>query len=206
MDGVMNITKRIDDAAEAEIAKIRAAAEAEVAKIREASDMRVAAIRADSEAAIARDTAEAEARAASAVETAKRTVTLAARAEAIEGVYKTVRARLASLSGAERSAFLAGVLRAALAECHAREAHAKETFGEDIAPRAYVLRLAKADMPLGEELVRAAGEAVTLGDAADIDGGLLLVSGDTCINCSLDMLLRDARAATEPRVRTLLFG
>ena len=206
MDGVMNITKRIDDAAEAEIAKIRAAAEAEIAKIREASDARVAAIRADSEAAIARETAEAEARAASAAETAKRTVTLAARAEAIEGVYKAVRAHLASLAGAERQAFLAGVLRAALAECHARETHAKETFGEDIAPRAYVLRLSAADLPLGEALIAGCGEPVTLGGIADIDGGLLLESGDTFINCSLDMILRDTREKTEPHIRTVLFG
>ena len=88
--------------------------------------------------------AEAEKRAESAAETAKRAVTLAARAEVLEGVYKTVRARLAALCGKEREDFLRGVLHAALAECHAREAHAKATFGEDIAPKMYVLRLCAA--------------------------------------------------------------
>ena len=110
MDGVMNITKRIDDAAAAEIAKIRADADAEIVKIREASDARIAAIRADSEAALARDAAEAEKRAESAAETAKRAVTLAARAEVLEGVYKTVRARLAGLCGKEREDFLHGYI------------------------------------------------------------------------------------------------
>ena len=206
MDGVMNITKRIDDAAAAEIAKIRADADAEILKIREASDARIAAIRADSEAALARDAAEAEKRAESAAETAKRAVTLAARAEVLGGVYKTVRARLAELCGKEREDFLHGVLHAALAECHAREAHAKATFGEDIAPKMYVLRLSAADMPLGDRLTETAGDKVTLGAVCDIDGGLLLESGDTCINCSLDMLLRDAREQTEPHIRTVLFG
>ena len=206
MDGVMNITKRIDDAAAAEIAKIRADADAEIAKIRADSDARVAAIRADSEAAVAQENAEADTRAASAAETAKRAVTLACRAEVLDGVYKTVRARLAGLSGDERVAFLSGVLHAALAECHAREAHAKATFGENIAPKAYVLRLAAADLPLGEALIRDCGEPVTLGGEADIDGGLLLECGDTFINCSLDMILRDAREQTEPHIRTVLFG
>lgn len=206
MDGVMNITKRIDDAAAAEIAKIRADADAEIAKIRADSDARIAAIRADSEAAVARENAEADKRAASAAETAKRAVTLACRAEMLDGVYKSVRARLAGLSGDERFEFLSGVLHAALAECHAREAHAAETFGENIAPKAYVLRLAAADLPLGEKLIRGCGEPVTLGGEADIDGGLLLECGDTFINCSLDMILRDAREQTEPHIRTVLFG
>lgn len=152
------------------------------------------------------ENAEADKRAASAAETAKRAVTLACRAEVLDGVYKAVRARLAGLSGDERVAFLSGVLHAALAECHAREAHAKATFGENIAPKAYVLRLAAADLPLGVALIQDCGEPVTLGGEADIDGGLLLECGDTFINCSLDMILRDAREQTEPHIRTVLFG
>ena len=62
------------------------------------------------------------------------------------------------------------------------------------------------DGALGEALIRDCGEPVTLGGEADIDGGLLLECGDTFINCSLDMILRDAREQTEPHIRTVLFG
>lgn len=206
MDGVMNITKRIEAAAAAEIEKLRAAAAREIETLQTASDARIAAIKAASADTIAREVAATEARAESTAESAARAVTLACRAEALDGVYKTVRARLASLAGEERLAFLSGVLHAALRECHAREAHVKEVFGEEIAPKEYVLRLCEEDLPLGEALCAAAGEPVILGAAAALDGGLLLESGDTVINCSLDMILRDAREKTEAATRARLFG
>lgn len=206
MDGVMNITKRIEDAAAAEIEKLRASAAQEIETLRTASDARIAAIRAASADLTTREVAAAEARAESAAESAARAVTLACRAEALDGVYKTVRARLAALAGAERQAFLGGVLHAALRECRARETQVRETFGEEIAPTEYVLRLSEADLPLGEALCTEAGAPVVLGDAAKIDGGLLLESGDTIINCSLDMILRDAREKTEAATRARLFG
>lgn len=206
MDGVTKITERISAAAAAEIEKIKADAAAEIEKIEADSAEKVKAIQADGDAAVARERAEAAQRAESAAAAAKRAVTLACRAEVLEDVYKTVRTRLASLEGEDRKTFLLGVLRAALRECHKREAHAEKTFGEDITPDTYVLRLAPADMPLGNWLIAACGDAVTLGDAADIDGGLLLVCGDTFINCSLEMILRDAREKTEPQIRAALFG
>lgn len=207
MDGVTRITERISAAAAAEIEKIKADAAAEIEKIEADSAEKVKAIQADGDAAVARERAEAAQRAESAAAAAKRAVTLACRAEVLEDVYAKVRASLAAMDGKEREDFLAGVLRAALADCHAREAHAKDTFGENIAPKTYTLRLSAADTAAyGEALVQSASEPIVLGDAADIDGGLLLVCGDTFINCSLEMILRDAREKTEPQIRAALFG
>lgn len=207
MNGVTKITERISAAAAAEIEKIKADTAAEIEKIETASAEKVKAIKADGEAAVARERAESAQRAESAAAAAKRSVTLACRAEVLETVYTKVRAALAAMEGKEREEFLAGVLRAALADCHAREAHAKDTFGEDIAPKTYTLRLCAADAAaFGERLVASASEPMVLGDAADIDGGLLLVCGDTFINCSLEMILRDAREKTEPQIRAALFA
>ena len=206
MTGIEKILEKIRSEAAAEIEKIRASADAECSAVLVESQKEITALEAAGAERILREQSEIAARAESAAETARRSVMLEFRAKALERVYDEAARRLGALAGAERFSFLSGVLRAALADCHRREALAMETYGEDIRPGAYVLLLSEADRAAhGEALVRSAGEPLTLGEAADISGGLILKCGEVTVNCSLEMILADAREQTEAHVYALLF-
>ncbi len=206
MTGVEKILERIKAETGAEIAQIRADAEEKSQAILTASAKEAAALEAKSAERIRRERGEIAARAASAAEAARRSVMLESRAKALECVYAETARRLGALEGQERLEFLLGVLRAALGDCHRREALAMETYGEDIRPAEYVLLLSAPDRAaFGEALVQKAGEPLILGAAAGISGGLILRCGDMTVNCSLEMILADAREQTEAHVYALLF-
>lgn len=211
MGNMTKITDRIRQSADAEVEKIRADAAAQIAALVADTKAKTDALTAENHALIAKEIAEADERTASAVESAKRSISLSAKSQALETVYAHVRKALAALDGDAREKFLCGVLRTALSDCHSREADAKATFGEDIAPDGYEIRLSAADTAaFGETLVKIGksyfGDTITLGEPAAIEGGLILRAGDALCNCSLDMILADARAKTEADVCQTLFG
>lgn len=198
MQGIENITGRIQADAQAEIDRIQADAQAEADKIRAGYAARADREAADILARGERSAQERSSRLVSAAQMESRKLTLAAKQVMLDRAFDLALDKLLSLPEAEYVALLAGLA------VHAGEgdeaiilnAADREKFGAQV--------VAQANLAMTQ-----AGKtgSFTLSDQSrPIRGGLLLSDGAVEVNCALETLVRLQRGELTGEVSKLLFS
>lgn len=219
MTGIEKITDRIAADAAREAEEILGAAEAECRKLAEEYARRSIGERDD----IA-DRAQAEGqriidRAKATAEMNRRAVLLAAKSALVDEVYAKAREEILDTDLGKYRELLTALLVSALLEL-AQSEDTSLAMGDEVAPyeKIEVLFNESDREKYGAEVVSAArrtGErrigAQRLAklclseEVAPIDGGLILRCGNIETNCSLSVLLAEARRETEGKVTAILF-
>ncbi len=166
--------------------KIIAEAEAEAAKIKAASDEKVKA-----------EKASAESRAKSSADLKKRQAVLLAKQEIITDIIAKAKAKLLALSDDEYFAMMEKlVAKSASAKSGQISFNAKDLARMPKDFEAKIASLAKAN----------GGELALSKDAANIDGGFVLIYGGIEENCSIDAMFNANKEDMADKVNSLLFG
>ena len=198
MQGIENITGRIQADAQAEIDRIQADAQREADRIRAGY-----AARADREAADIlergkRSAQERGSRLVSAAQMEARKMTLAAKQEMLDQAFELALSRLCALPEEEYTALLADLAVAA------GEGTEELIFND--ADRA---KVGAKVVSLANEKAAKAGKAAKFTLAAQtrpIRGGVLLSDGAVEVNCALETLVRLSRSEVTGEVGKLLFS
>ena len=143
------------------------------------------------------------------------------RSALLDEVYARVTEEIRSFPTDRYVALLGKLLTEAVTEQIRMEKESRELYGEEgaHAPAQYEVLLNPHDRSLcGEALLndfrrRAAGnidpaiieKVVLADDAPDISGGLILRTGEIESNCTLDVMMKELRAATEAKTLKTLF-
>ncbi len=199
MQGIENITGRIQADAQAEIDRIQADAQAQADKIRAGYTARAQREAADILAKGEKSAQERGARLVSAAEMEARKMTLAAKQEVLDEAFDLALTKLLKLPEEEYIALLAK-----LAVNAARTGHEQIILNQSDRARLGVKIAAQAN-----ELLTAAGRTgeLTLSPQSQpIQGGLLLSDGAVDINCALETLVRLSRTEVTGEVSKLLFA
>ncbi len=218
MNGIEKITDKIlSDALEFEKATL-AAADEEVKKIRAAFDAESSALEEKERLRIKNDVDAILSRASASGENRARNILLEEKSKLLDEAYSLAKSKIANMPDADYFAFLLGLAKSAIRERLSSEEALISLEGEDaVSGEDILVILAEKDdgkysarlleSIKESDLPKAAIARVKLGGArADIDAGLILKCGDIETNCSLDMLLVDARARLDSRVREALFA
>ena len=198
MQGIENITGRIQADAQAEIDRIQADAQAEAEKIRAGYAARADREAADILARGERSARERGSRLVSAAQMEARKLTLAAKQEVLDQAFAMALDELCALPEAEYIALLAGLAVQAGegTETIILNAADREKLGAQV--------VAQANLALAQ-----AGKSgkFTLSDQTrPIRGGLLLSDGAVEVNCALETLVRLQRGELTGEVSKLLFS
>lgn len=199
MQGIENITGRIQADAQAEIDRIQADAQAQADKIRAGYTARAQRESADILAKGEKSAQERGARLVSAAEMEARKMTLAAKQEVLDEAFDLALDKLLKLPEDEYIALLAK-----LAANAARTGHEQIILNQSDRTRFGVKIAAQAN-----ELLAAAGrtgELTLAPQSQPIQGGLLLSDGAVDINCALETLVRLSRTEVTGEVSKLLFA
>lgn len=199
MQGIENITGRIQADAQAEIDRIQADARAQADKIRAGYTARAQREAADILAKGEKSAQERGARLVSAAEMEARKMTLAAKQEVLDEAFDLALDKLLKLPEEEYIALLAK-----LAVNAARTGHEQIILNQSDRARLGVKIAAQAN-----ELLTAAGrtgELTLAPQSQPIQGGLLLSDGAVDINCALETLVRLSRTEVTGEVSKLLFA
>lgn len=199
MQGIENITGRIQADAQAEIDRIQADAQAQADKIRAGYTARAQREAADILARGEKSAQERGARLVSAAEMEARKMTLAAKQEVLDETFVLALDKLLKLPEEEYVALLAK-----LAAKAARTGREQIILNQSDRTRFGVKIAAQAN-----ELLTAAGRTGELTLAAQsqpMQGGLLLSDGAVDINCALETLVRLSRTEVTGEVSKLLFA
>lgn len=198
MQGIENITGRIQADAQAEIDRILADAQAEAEKIRAGY-----AARADREAADIlsrgeRSAQERGSRLVSAAQMEARKLTLAAKQEMLDRAFDLALEQLLSLPEGEYIALLAGLA--------AQAGTGTETIILNAADREKLGAQVVAQANLAMTQAGKTGSFTLADQTRPIRGGLLLSDGAVEINCALETLVRLQRGELTGEVSKLLFS
>ena len=198
MQGIENITGRIQADAQAEIDRILADAQAEAEKIRAGY-----AARADREAADIlsrgeRSAQERGSRLVSAAQMEARKLTLAAKQEMLDKAFELALEQLLSLPEAEYIKLLAGLA--------AQAGTGTETIILNAADREKLGSQVVAQANLAMTQAGKTGSFTLADQTRPIRGGLLLSDGAVEINCALETLVRLQRGELTGEVSKLLFS
>lgn len=219
MTGIEIITDRIAADAAREAEELLGAAEADCRKMAEEY-----ATRSIAERDRIADRAQAEGRrmidrAKATAEMNRRTVLLAAKSALVDEVYEKAREEILDTDFGKYRELLTALLVSALLE-FAKNEETSLALGDGVEPydSIEVLFNAADREKYGAEVVAAArrtgerqigtarlSKLCLSGDTAPIDGGLILRTGKVETNCSLSVLLAEARRETEGKVTAILF-
>lgn len=193
MNGMEKITARMKEDAARSLSELNAQTERELRRIREES-----AVRAEKERETADERAHLAAqeryeRLCSAAEMETRKLTLSAKQEVLAETYDRALEILCSMPREEYLSLLVHLLKAAGGK------------GDE-----KIALSAKDRDEMGETLVERANKELNAhytlaGEAADIRGGLVLISEECDVNCSFETLLALSREKTERGAAKLLF-
>lgn len=221
MTGLEKIMGRILADAQAQADEILAKAEESAASVRRGYEQKALAEKTERMAATERESAAALERARSSVAVMQENAQLRVRSELLDEVYARVAAEIRAFPTDQYVSLLGKLLTDAVTEQLRMEEESRELYGEEEAhaPAVYEVLLNAHDRSLcGEALLadfrrRAEGkippeavEKVRLAeDTPQIDGGLILRTGEVESNCTLGVMMQELRAATEAKMLKTLF-
>ena len=195
MNGIENITAKIQADARQEIDAILAEAQAEAAGIMAGYE---AQARAEAESVLARGekaAAERAERLASMAQLECRKAVLGAKQEVIEEAFARAREKLLALPQEEYVALLADLAIQA-------GATGREKLIFSVADRA---RVGKAVVVAANDKLGGAGNLTLAEETRPITGGFILSDGAVEVNCTFDVLIRLQRGALSGEVAKVLF-
>ena len=212
MNGIENITAKIRRDAQAYAERTLANAKERADEILDTYRRQAEAIYAEERAKGAREQAGVAERAVSSAEVLERNILLDARNALLQQAFTEAEAQLHALSAEEYTVFLKSCLGAAIDTLNAPE---EDGFGyEPENPDLYRLSLNSRDsaqygqalLSAVEKQVVARGCRITLTEEDDsIDGGFILKRGEAEVNCTLALLLKNARRDLEAEAYRVLF-
>lgn len=196
MKGIEKITARITQEAQAEIDQVLSDARSEAAQIaaryQAQADNEAASLAARNEKAAA----EREERLVSVAQMEARKVTLAAKQEMVEQVYRRALEKLRAMPQEQYTAVLAALL------VQASSTGAEEVvFSPEDRDKAGKAAVAKAN----EQLPKGAAGLTVSKETRPIAGGFILKDNNVEVNCTFDTLVRLQRAETAGAVAKKLF-
>lgn len=220
MNGIEKITEKIlAEARAAEKAALEQAAE-KAANILAEGEEKAEAIRERIEEKAAREGESIVSRAKSAAAMNRRSIDLEVRGELIDEAFNQAFAQIEALPTEEYRAMLSRMLCDAMLECRRTAEESRALHGDEVETvDVYAVVLNDADhYSIGQSLVDETRHAlqgriapsevrklVLAKGTAKIRGGVILRCGDVEINCSLEAVFAQARAAREAEVCRILF-
>lgn len=197
MNGIEKITARITAEAEAEAAAVLAEAEKKAAAVKAEYDKKAGAEYDARMSAGAEETRQRIGRADRAARLDAKKAVLGVKQEMIGAAYAAAKAKILALPEEEYTAFLAkSIGEAALTgdETVILSAADKARLGEKVLEKAGAILQAKGLTP-----------ALTLGEAREISGGVVLKKGSVEVNCTVDSLLEMSHNRLDAEVAGILF-
>ncbi|MBQ8003545.1 MAG: hypothetical protein IJ299_00395 [Oscillospiraceae bacterium] len=191
MNGIDNITKRIEEEGECTVREIIAAAEADARAMRGEYDKKAEGIREKILARAEKDAESVAFRRESSAQAEARRASLAKKQELISAAFDEAVKKLSSLSGDKLVSTLATIaLRAADGKC-----------GE--------LILSEKDIALKDKILEKCAEnkGITVSEKThSLGGGFIFKSGSTEINCTFPRLVGELRDGLSREIADILFG
>lgn len=217
MNSSEKITGRIISVAQSEADSIIAKAKNESAAITEEYKKKAAEIAANAESEAEADIESIRSRAVASAEKIRRNVLLDAKNAKIDEAFEKARLKLIGLSDEDYEKMLSIMLVSTVKSQLASEKLSLEqdVDGEITVCEEYSVILSNADknrvspamIKPAAEIALASGKRLTLSDeAANIDGGFILICGDIEINCSIGLILSQLRNTLESDVYRILFN
>jgi V/A-type H+-transporting ATPase subunit E len=195
MNGIENITRRIDAETQAEIDRLlseaKAAAQQTEARYQAQADKEAAERKARNEKAAA----EREERLVSVAQMEARKVTLGARQEMVEQAFDLALRKLCGMPDERYIATAAGLLVKA-----APDGKGTVIFSEQERQRIGQAAVDAANAKLGEQ-----GKLTLSPETRNIQGGFILVNGSVEVNCTFETLVRLQKGTMSGEVAKLLF-
>lgn len=217
MNSSEKITGRIISVAQSEADSIIAKAKNESATITEEYKKKAAEIAANAESEAEADIESIRSRAVASAEKIRRNVLLDEKNAKIDEAFEKARLKLIGLSDEDYEKMLSIMLVSTVKSQLASEKLSLEqdVDGEITVCEEYSVILSNADknrvspamIKPAAEIALASGKRLTLSDeAANIDGGFILICGDIEINCSIGLILSQLRNTLESDVYRILFN
>ena len=196
MNGIEKITQRIGQDTQADIDRVLADARAEAAQITAKFQAQAEAEARDLAVKNEKAAAEREERLVSVAQMEARKVTLAAKQEMVEQVYRRALEKLRAMPQEQYTAVLAALL------VQASSTGAEEVvFSPEDRDKAGKAAVAKAN----EQLPKGAAGLTVSKETRPIAGGFILKDNNVEVNCTFDTLVRLQRAETAGAVAKKLF-
>lgn len=216
MNNIDKILEKIRDQAEATAAGLRAETDARIAELNEECDGVIKDMREKSAAKCEKEREIILRRAESSSAMRRREIMLGARVGLLDKAYAEAERFLLEMDRDAYSALLAKLLADALSDRMAEKCALAE-YGEETEKDTFEVAFnAKERDEIGKSVIKDALEilaerggkspkAALAKDAAKIDGGFILRSGDVECDCSIRTLVMSSRASTEAEAAQVLF-